>query len=306
MRSRTLLPMVSVINVMNVIGIEYEVHQENTGWSRTFKNGEMAGVIGQSLRVEALRARLTGPGSENYQIHVNSHIQDIGWQGFVSQGELSGTVGQSKRIEAIQCQIVANDGSTPPISIQYRTHAQDIGTASFARDGQLAGSDSGSKRVEGIQMLVTDRDVDLSQYEVPAFVHFDPVPTVPILPVVSGRLGLKYFNEDVDFLCEDGCGWDSCDEIKLMADRAREIYGHALVISSGGRCPEWNAEVGGIPNSNHVLKTACDVYAPGRMSYEEVDVLAAAMQQAGFHTISYHDELFVHGDMDKGENWSMN
>ena len=28
------------------------------------KNGEMAGVIGQSLRVEALRARLTGPGSE--------------------------------------------------------------------------------------------------------------------------------------------------------------------------------------------------------------------------------------------------
>lgn len=295
---------------MTNIGIEYEVHQENFGWSKTFKNGEMAGVIGQSLRVEALRARLTGPGSENYQIHINSHVQDLGWQGFVGQGEISGTVGQSKRIEAIQCQIVANDGSTPPISIQYRTHAQDLGTQSFARDGQFAGSDNGSKRVEGIQMLVTDRGVDLSQYEVGSFKHFERV--VDVVPVAtpvnpgSGRLNLKYFDEDSEFVCEDGCGFDVVDEIKLMADKAREAYGHPLVISSGGRCPSWNAEVGGIPNSNHTKGVAIDVYSPGRMSRDEVDNLAAVMQSVGFHTISYHDELFVHGDLDDGENWSMN
>jgi len=288
---------------MSNIGIEYQVHQENLGWSKWFKNGEMAGVLGQSLRLEAIRFRLINPDGLRIGLHGQAHIQNKGWVGFVPEGEICGTVGESLRIEALQFNIVGDDADK--VSVQYRTHAQDIGTESFTRDGGLAGSEGGSKRVEGVQLLITDKDVDLSQYEVPSFVHFDPVPVVPVVPPVTGRLNLKYFNEDVDFLCEDGCGWDSCDEIKLMADRAREIYGHSLVISSGGRCPEWNAEVGGIPNSNHVLRTACDIYAPGRMSREEVDVLASAMQQAGFHTISYHDELFVHGDMDEGENWSM-
>lgn len=286
------------------IGVEYQVHQEGTGWGPWVKNGAMAGVIGQSLRVEAIRFRLLNKDGLDIYLHGNPHLENIGWGGFVAENEICGTVGESRKMEGLQLQVVGKDADK--VSVQYRTHSQDVGTMAFTRDGGLAGTEGGGKRIEGIQILITEKDVDLSQYEVPAFRHFDPIPVPEIIPVTSGRLGLRYFNEDTEFLCEDGCGFDVIDQIKLMADAAREAYGHPLFISSGGRCANWNAAVGGIPGSNHTLGVAIDVYAPGRMTRAEVDVLAAVMQSVGFHTISYHDELFVHGDLDEGYSWDMN
>lgn len=286
------------------IEVEYQVQQENLGWSEWFKNGAMAGVIGQALRVEAIRFRLLNKDGLDIYLHGNPHLENIGWAGFVPENEICGTVGEARKMEGVQLQLVGNDADK--FSVQYRTHSQNQGTMSFTRDGGLAGTEGGGYRIEGIQILITEKDVDLSQYEVTSFRHFDPVVVPEPAPVTTGRLGLKYFNEDTEFLCEDGCGFDVIDQIKVMADAAREAYGHALVISSGGRCAAWNAAVGGIQGSNHTKGTAIDVYAPGRMSRSEVDVLAAVMQSVGFHTISYHDELFVHGDLDAGYNWDMN
>lgn len=286
------------------IGVEYQVHQEGIGWSEWFKNGAMAGIVGKSLRVEAIRYRLLNKEGLDIYLHGNPHLENEGWTGFIAEDEICGTVGQARKMEGVQFQIVGNDADK--VSVQYRVHSQDMGTMAFTRDGGLAGTEGGGLRIEGVQILITEKDVDLSQYEVPAFRHFDPVPVPKSTPITYGRLGLKYFNEDIDFLCEDGCGFDVIDKIKLMADAAREAYGHPLFISSGGRCAAWNEAVGGIPGSNHTFGVAIDVYAPGRMSRAEVDVLAAVMQSVGFHTISYHDELFVHGDLDEGYNWDMN
>lgn len=289
----------------NTIGVEYKVHQENIGWGEWLSDGAMAGIVGQSLRVEGIMFRLTNKCGKDIYLHGNVHVENKGWVGFVQEEEIAGTVGEGLRIEAVQFQLVGND--VDDVSVQYRVHSQDIGTMSFTKDGGLAGTDNGSKRVEGIQILITDKDVDLSQYEVASYKHFETVVQKvedAVQPTVG--LGLKHFNEATEFVCECGCGRDVVDKIKLMADAAREAYGHPLVISSGARCPTFNAKVGGIANSNHIDGTAIDVYSPGRMSSAEVDALAAVMQSVGFHTISYHANLFVHGDLDSGVNWSMN
>jgi hypothetical protein len=46
-------------------------------------------------------------------------------------------------------------------------------------------------------------------------------------------------------------------------DRVRRLLGHPLDISSGYRCPELNAAVGGVPHSQHALGLAVDFTCPG-------------------------------------------
>ena len=54
--------------------------------------------------------------------------------------------------------------------------------------------------------------------------------------------------------------------LRLLArglDRVRRVLGHPLEISSGYRCPELNAAVGGAPNSQHAQGLAVDFTCPG-------------------------------------------
>jgi hypothetical protein len=53
--------------------------------------------------------------------------------------------------------------------------------------------------------------------------------------------------------------------LRLLArglDRVRLLLGHPLEISSGYRCPELNAAVGGVPHSQHALGLAVDFTCP--------------------------------------------
>lgn len=94
--------------------ISYEVHIQNVGWQASKENGELAGTVGESLRIEAIKINSSIP------IKYRVHIQDIGWGEWVPSGVVAGTVGQSKRIEAIE--IVT---SGPYLKAQ--AHIQDIG-----------------------------------------------------------------------------------------------------------------------------------------------------------------------------------
>jgi uncharacterized protein YcbK (DUF882 family) len=54
--------------------------------------------------------------------------------------------------------------------------------------------------------------------------------------------------------------------LRLLArglDRVRRLLGHRLDISSGYRCPELNAAVGGVPHSQHAQGLAVDFTCPG-------------------------------------------
>ena len=94
-------------------GIKYEVHIQDKGWQESKENGEIAGTVGESLRVEAIKIYTDFP--INYRVHV----QDKGWMPWVKNGELAGTTGQSLRIEAIEIKSEKELIAT--------AHVQDIG-----------------------------------------------------------------------------------------------------------------------------------------------------------------------------------
>lgn len=59
--------------------------------------------------------------------------------------------------------------------------------------------------------------------------------------------------------CRCGCGLDMLESMKARLDDFREFMGFAIVLTSGARCPAWNATNGGRPESYHLKCRAGDV-----------------------------------------------
>ena len=79
-----------------------------------------------------------------------------------------------------------------------------------------------------------------------------------------------------------------------VLDSIRESVNVPLVLSCAYRCPEHNAEVGGVPNSQHVQGCAADILVPDGMT---VDEMADIAEQCGADGIGrYYDQGFVHVD----------
>ena len=77
-------------------------------------------------------------------------------------------------------------------------------------------------------------------------------------------------------------------------DTLREMACEPVYVTCGYRCPKHNAEVGGVPNSQHTLGTACDIYCNNL----SVDELAELAKVAGFDGIGrYYKQEFVHVDV---------
>ena len=107
---------------------------------------------------------------------------------------------------------------------------------------------------------------------------------------------MKFFKEE-DFRCKH------CDELPkngmnqvLLAklDALRELIGVPIYISCGYRCQEHNDSIpGSVPNSQHVMGTAADIYTDNLT----VDELADFASQIGFDGLGrYYDQDFVHVD----------
>ena len=107
---------------------------------------------------------------------------------------------------------------------------------------------------------------------------------------------MKYFDIN-EFTCHH-CGElpeNGMNQVLLdKLDALREYIGCPIIVSCGYRCEPHNAEVGGVPNSQHVLGNAADIYTNSL----SVDGLANAAAQIGFDGIGryYHSE-FVHVDV---------
>jgi len=109
-------------------------------------------------------------------------------------------------------------------------------------------------------------------------------------------MGSKYF-DDSELVCKC-CGQlpkNGIDgRLLQVLDSIRETVGGPVSISCAYRCPTHNAEVGGVPNSQHVDGTAADVLLPDGMT---VDQLAEVAEQCGADGIGrYYNSLFVHVD----------
>ena len=126
--------------------IEYQVHVQDYGWMQPVADGEVAGTIGRSKRIEALIINF----SEG--VEYNAHVQNIGWQGWRNSGDVAGTIGESLRLEAIRIKLtgyLANE-----YDIYYRAHVQNIGWMDWVRNGQVAGTEGQNLRMEALQIEV--------------------------------------------------------------------------------------------------------------------------------------------------------
>jgi uncharacterized protein YcbK (DUF882 family) len=85
----------------------------------------------------------------------------------------------------------------------------------------------------------------------------------------QGQLS-QHFNRS-EFACKCGCGFNTVDaELICCLEFIRDgLPGSRIVITSGCRCSEHNAKVGGSPNSQHLRGKAADFIVTG---YHEDDV----------------------------------
>lgn len=116
--------------------LKCQVHIQNKGWTEWLTEGELAGTIGEQLRLEGIKIIGAGP----YRVFT----QNKGWGPWTDPGEIAGIVGQSLRIEAIEIK---------GLTTNYHVHVQNRGWMNWASNGETAGTIDGSLRIEAIQII---------------------------------------------------------------------------------------------------------------------------------------------------------
>lgn len=143
-------------------GLYYRAHQQSAGWLPSVHDGQVAGITGNALRMEAIK--ITPP--EGVTLEVLAHIQGIGDKTYkgVRKGKSSGTgssandpiigtVGKAKRIEGICVKVTKNtNAKLKGKTLCYRVHVQKQGWTKWVKAGTYAGTRGKSLRVEAIQM----------------------------------------------------------------------------------------------------------------------------------------------------------
>lgn len=79
------------------------------------------------------------------------------------------------------------------------------------------------------------------------------------------------------------------DRLLELLEQLRENIGGPIEISCAYRCPSHNAEVGGVPDSQHVLGTAADIQTPDYEHCNTPEQLKWYCEQLPFDGIGLYD-----------------
>jgi len=110
---------------------------------------------------------------------------------------------------------------------------------------------------------------------------------------------LRYFNyEEFDSPDIQGSGQLMDPELLDMIDKAREIYGKPIRVTSGYRTESHNRKVGGVDSSSHLKGLAIDVACV--RSNDRFKMLTALIE-VGFNRIGVAS-TFIHVDIDKDKS----
>ena len=127
-------------------------------WQSWRQNNEISGTTGKSQQIEAIKIKLTGDLSKNYDIYYRVYVEELGWMDWASNGEAAGTAAYGYQMEAIEIRFVEKGGKAPGNTtrpfiqhyVSYKTHAQDYGWFGKVYDGALSGTTGRSKRLEAL------------------------------------------------------------------------------------------------------------------------------------------------------------
>lgn len=94
-----------------------------------------------------------------------------------------------------------------------------------------------------------------------------------------------------------------------LIDDIREAIGGPVSLSCAYRCPSHNADVGGLPDSQHLLGCAADILVPSNMTVEQVAQIAESLRADGVGRYFSPADNFVHvdtrdGRVDGGYRWN--
>jgi uncharacterized protein YjdB len=128
--------------------------------------------------------------------------------------------------------------------------------------------------------------------------NVSPVIVTPTVEPISSEMLTEHFARS-EFACD--CGGRYCNgfpvemnmDLVNRMEQMRQILDVPVNVTSGVRCEQRNAEVGGVPNSKHKRGLAVDCYING-MNADKVRLISQTAQQCGMDTIEYYDQLFVH------------
>lgn len=87
---------------------------------------------------------------------------------------------------------------------------------------------------------------------------------------------------------KDGMSVFLLDGLEWLRSKVGPIH-----VTCAYRCPEHNAKVGGVDNSQHVLGTAADIWCEALSTHELAEVARQRFDGVG----EYHEDAFVHVDM---------
>lgn len=135
---------------------------------------------------------------------------------------------------------------------------------------------------------------------------FGPLTEAEILDVIAtGRkpgvdwTKVKYFErEEFECNCEgkycDGFPVEPSALLVKTADKVREHFGKAAIISSGVRCEQHNKNVDGVANSRHLFGTAMDFRIRGKKAAEVLEYVQSLPEVRYAYAI---DSNYVHMDV---------
>lgn len=137
---------------VNDFGLAYRAHVQTAGWLPVVYDGQVAGTVGQSTRLEALK--FSPP--KGVRLDVEAHMQGIGWRRYdgVERGKCDpviGTTGERRRLEAVR---IRAEGLPEGKRLRYRAHVQGVGWQAWREAGQVAGTTGERRRLEAIQVEV--------------------------------------------------------------------------------------------------------------------------------------------------------
>lgn len=134
---------------INDFGLSYQAHVQDVGWLPEVRDGQTAGTIGYSKRLEALRFTAIPAG---WSISAKAHVQNVGWvdYGTVTPDTIIGSVGKSQAIEMLI--LDAKGPANDMHHLFYRVHQQNVGWKSVTPQGYASGTDGMSLRLEAVRV----------------------------------------------------------------------------------------------------------------------------------------------------------